>query len=100
MLPEDMQAIEDLALKLLLAEAPEDRRQLLYWAQDQMQEVWGIDPHVHPERGPHQGVHDLTHAPGLTTVMNARGIIAENVLGAEDFEDLILRLVPGSWDDG
>jgi len=93
----DKDAIESLALKLLLKQSKEEQINLLWAAQDELQEL-GIDPHMHPKRGPHQGVHDLVNAPGLSEVAFLRGVTTEHVLGAEDFRDLLDRLIPANPD--
>lgn len=90
--------IEPFALRLLLKETPEEQKRLLWEAQDEMFLAWGIDAHMHPERGPHQGVSDLVNAPGLASVASSQGVTLEHVLGAEDFRDLLDRLIPANPD--
>lgn len=89
--------IAPLALRLLLQETQEEQVRLLK-AADRDLRVWGIDAHMHPERGPHQGVSDLVNAPGLALVASTQSVMLENVLNAEDFQDLLDRLIPAMSD--
>jgi hypothetical protein len=98
MLREDLEEIERYALELLLKESADEQRRLLGEADHELLSTWGIDAHIHVDRGPHQGVHDVVYAPGLKDILSLFSVTPEHVLGAEDFRDLLDRLIPANPD--
>jgi len=94
--------IESVALRLLRKESKEDQYRLMLEADRQLLQ-WGIDAHFHPSKedpvgSSFQFVSDLVNAPGLKSVCNSLGVNLENVLEAENFEDLLDRLIPANPD--